>query len=120
MRFFSGSKMKPVIPSLREKKRYLVFEIQSNTNFKQQSVEKAITEEILKFIGTLGYSKAGVIFLKDNYKNNKGILRIGHKYVDEVKMALGLIKNMEKKKTIIKTIYVSGILKKAKKYLKED
>ena len=112
--------MKPVIPSLREKKRYLVFEIKSNTNFKQSSVEKAVTEEILKLIGTLGYSKAGVIFLKDNYKNNKGILRVGHKYVDEVKMALGLIQKIEKKNLKINTIYVSGILNKAKKYRKED
>ncbi len=112
--------MKPVIPSLREKKRYLVFEIVANTNFRQQVVEKVMTEEILKLIGTLGYSKAGVIFLKDNYKNNKGILRVGHKYVDEVKMALGLIKQMEKKNVEFKTIYVSGILNKAKKYRKED
>jgi len=112
--------MKPVIPSLREKKRYLVFEIKSNTSFKQQSAEKAVTEEILKFIGTLGYSKAGVIFLKDNYKNNKGILRIGNKHVDEIKMALGLIKSIEKKDVNVNTIYVSGILNKAKKYLKEE
>jgi len=120
MCFFSGYEMKPVIPSLREKKRYLVFEIKSNTNFKQQDVEKVITEEILKFIGTLGYSKAGVIFLKDNYKNNKGILRIGHKHVDEIKMVLGLIKQIEKRSAKVNTIYVSGILNKAKKYLKEE
>ena len=112
--------MKPVIPSLREKKRYLVFKIESNTNFNQKSVEKAMIEAILKFIGELGYSKAGVIFLKDNYQNNKGILRIGHKHVDEIKMALGLIKKIENKKVIVKSIYVSGILNKAKPYVKGE
>ena len=107
------SKIKPILPSLREKKRYIVFEVVANKKFNFNTVAEKIQEQNLKFLGELGCAKAGA-FILDTYKNNKGIIRVNNKYVDEVKSALTLIEDIDNQKVIVKTIYVSGLLRKAK------
>ncbi|MBT4368183.1 hypothetical protein HOD14_02295 [Candidatus Woesearchaeota archaeon] len=94
--------MKRLLPSLREKKRYIVFET-TNPN----KVDKALKD----FLGILGMSKVNPLVMKDKFKKNRGIVRINHAYKDEVIMALSLVN--------VKVIGVSGILKKAdEKYLR--
>ncbi|MBT3304481.1 hypothetical protein HN592_03010 [Candidatus Woesearchaeota archaeon] len=96
------TKMKRLLPSLREKKRYIVFET-TNPN----KVDKALKD----FLGILGMSKVNPLVMKDKFKKNRGIVRINHAYKDEVIMALSLVN--------VKVIGVSGILKKAdEKYLR--
>ena len=105
--------MKPLLPSLREKKRYVVFEI-IGSNFHKKKAEKDIISNILGFIGELGFSRANIRLIDDCWVKNKGIIRVNVKYLNEFKMALGLIKKLNNKKIIINVIGVSGILKKAK------
>jgi len=100
--------IKPLIPSLREKKRYLVYEMLSNEKLTKNKAIKIIKKSILKYLGELGQAKAGIMYL--DYKNNKGILRVNNKEVNNVKAALSLTNNM-----IIKTIYTTGLLNKARK-----
>jgi ribonuclease P/MRP protein subunit POP5 len=106
--------MKPILPSLREKKRYVVFEVVSKNNFSIKDVKKEIEKTSLNLIGTLGFSKAGIMVLND-YENKRGIVKVNNKYVNELKMALALIKNIEEKKVIVNSVGVSGILNKARK-----
>ena len=82
------AKLKPILPSLKEKKRYLVFEVISpnkiiNANF----VSDVIFEASHKFFGYLGAAKAGLMVLNNKWNEEKqrGILKVGHKYVDEIK-----------------------------------
>ena len=77
---------KKLKPSHRENKRYVLFE------GKKEDVE----DVILKFIGILGYGKAGVSFVNNN------ILAINREEVDKVRAALLLGK--------IKVKRVSGTL----------
>ena len=112
--------LKTLLPTLKEKKRYLAFEIVSNHEIKDY---KAISEEImaksLELIGQLGVAKAGIQPLKDTFKANKGIIKVNVKHVDELKAALTFIKKINNKEVIVKSIGASGILKKAKeRYLK--
>jgi len=106
-------KLKPILPTLKEKKRYLGFEIISDSSFSSDDVAKAVKEGTLSFIGTLGTGKAGLMFLADKYANNAGVVKAGHKYVDKVRTALALIKTIDNKDVIIRTRIVSGTLKKA-------
>lgn len=110
-------KVKTLIPVLREKKRYLVFEVVSEEKITYDNAKKAIKKATKEFLGDYGLAKAGIIFLKD-WKDNKGILRVSHKEVEKVKMSLALIKDINGKKIIIKSLGQSGIVDKArKKYL---
>jgi len=108
--------MKPLLPSLREKKRYIVFDVKTN-DFDKKKVENTIVETALKFIGELGISKAGFMFLSDSWDENKGIIKVNSKYVDEIKMVLGLVKG----NIIVNPIGVSGTLKRAKeKFMRKE
>lgn len=114
-----NKQIKPVLPSLREKKRYLTFEILSKSKIKDFSqVSGAIWNDLLSFIGELGAAKAGIIIMQDKYNanNQKGIIRVNHKYVDKLRASLSLVKQIDGKEVIIRSLTVSGMLNKAAKY----
>ncbi len=116
-----AKKIKPVMPSLREKKRYLVFEIISKKEIKSFSeVSSLIWQSSLSFLGEIETAKAGIWVLPDkwNPKKRKGIIKVNNKYVDNLKTALTLIKSFKRQQIIIKSVGVSGMINKAdKKYL---
>ncbi|MBW3003419.1 hypothetical protein KY328_03230 [Candidatus Woesearchaeota archaeon] len=107
------AKMKPLKPSLKEKKRYLVFEIVSKTKFDFADVVTAVRKEFSRFLGELGMAKAGIAFLPDKWKANRGIIRLNHDMVDHVKASLTMVKDINGVEVIVKSVGVSGILKKA-------
>ena len=113
---------KAVLPSMREKKRYLAFEIISIDKFNFIDIKKSITESAKDFLGTLGMAKAGIILLdeKFNKEKQKGLIKVNNKYLNELKASLALIKMINNKKIIVKSLGVSGMLTKAdNKYIKE-
>ena len=100
------------MPSLREKKRYIVFELEDEN----KAAPKVIMEALEKFLGILGMSKVNPVILEDKFTGKKGIIRLNHKYKDEVIIGLSLIQDFK-----INIVGVSGILKKAEeKFLKEE
>ncbi|MBI2653063.1 ribonuclease P protein component 2 [Candidatus Woesearchaeota archaeon] len=116
------TKLKPVLPSLREKKRYLVFEVISKEKINEaELVSKAIWHHSLQFLGQLGAAKAGIIVLNNKWDQQlqRGIVKVSHKHVDAVKAALTFADKINNEEVIFRSIGVSGILKKAEsKYLK--
>ncbi len=106
-------KLKPILPSLKEKKRYLSFEILSENNLSAEQVSKTVKEGSLHFLGILEAGKAGLLFLADKYSNNSGVVKTNHRYVDKVRTALALIKTIDDREVIVRTRVVSGTLKKA-------
>ena len=64
------TKLKPVLPSLREKKRYLVFEVISKGKISNaDEVSDAIWRSSLQFIGQLGAAKAGLMVLNNKWSS---------------------------------------------------
>ena len=114
-------KIKPLLPSLREKKRYLAYEVISKSRFYDAiHVNKAILDAANKFLGNLGMSYAGIIPINDkwNEKMQRGIMRVNNKHVDNLKASLIFVKNINGKESIVKSVGASGILRKAQqKYL---
>ena len=114
-------KFKPVLPSMREKKRYLVFEVLSNGKISFDEVYNAIINGAMSFIGQLGMAKAGIIVLEDkwNEKMQRGILKVSHKSVDALRASLLFITKIGNEPVIVKSVGLSGILKKAEnRYIK--
>tara|TARA_Y100000310_G_scaffold345407_1_gene464642 strand:+ start:2477 stop:2824 length:348 start_codon:yes stop_codon:yes gene_type:complete len=111
------SKFKPVMPSLREKKRYLSFEVVSKNKNSFKSVEKAISNAVLGFLGVYGSGKAGINIMDDqfNFKEQKGIIRVNNKNVDALKASLVMVKEVDGGEAIVRSIGVSGILNKARR-----
>lgn len=106
-------KLKPILPSLKEKKRYLSFEVIADKNVSAESAAKAVSQSTLQFLGTLEAGKAGIMFFKDKYNSNTGVIKTGHKYVDKVRSALALITKIDDTDVVVRTRIVSGTMKKA-------
>jgi ribonuclease P/MRP protein subunit POP5 len=113
-------KIKPLLPSLREKKRYLAFEILSENKITDiNSVSDAILGNSQEFLGQLGMSKAGLMMLKDKFNPNmqKGIVRVNHKNVDNLRAALTMINKIDNEDAIVRSLGISGVLNKTEKYI---
>ena len=106
-----------LLPSLKQKKRYIVFEIISDKIFTANEVQKEVDEALQSFLGRLGISKSSPMFLKERYKDNKFIIKVNHKYVDECISAVILMRKIKTTPVIIKSMVTSGTLKKVSKYL---
>ncbi len=91
--------MKPLKPSHREKKRYLLVK-------GRDAEKKTIEEAILEFIGVLGYAECSPQIIK--YSQNQMILAINRKSLDKVRASF-LMSGKD-----IKIKRVSGSLKNLK------
>lgn len=114
------SKIKAVMPSLREKKRYLAFEVISEQKVSFNDVSKAVNKGISSFIGKLGAAAAGPIMLKEKYDadRQRGVLRVANSMVDKIRGSFCLIDKVGQSNAIIRSVGVSGSLKTAyQKYI---
>src|SRR3989344_3994994 len=110
------TKLKPVLPSLREKKRYLAFEVISKSRISSfDAVSNAIWQSCIQFMGQLGTAKAGIMPLENKWNSEmqRGIIKVGNKYVNHVKSAFVFASKIEGKDVIFRSLGVSGILNKA-------
>ena len=87
--------MKPLKPSIREKKRYLLVKGKNP----KENIEKAIKD----FIGVFGMSKVGLGWIKTG--KDSAIISINRKMVDPIRASLAV---WPEKMTVTK---VSGTLK---------
>jgi ribonuclease P/MRP protein subunit POP5 len=113
-------RLKAVLPSLREKKRYLAFEIISDGKIAdKQAAFSAIKRAYLSYLGELEAGKAGIMMLGECYNTEKqmGIIRVKHTYLDKLRASLCMIKEIDSMHVIVRSLYASGIIKKAKMYI---
>ncbi len=112
-------KGKPLLPTLRTKKRYVVYELISDSKINTKDIYLAIKNSFLKCFGFFGYGNSGIMNTKIFNENNKrGILKVNNKYLDELKLSLAMVTNINNNDVILHTVNVSGILKKAKLFAK--
>lgn len=97
-----------VSPSLKEKKRYVAFEVISKNQVNFEKAKQEIYTTIKDFIGQLGIEKMGLMFL-DDWENQKGVARVNNKFVDALK---GAFVFMNAENFMIRSLKVSGTLKK--------
>ena len=106
--------MKALKPSLREKKRYLVYDVYPKQGLVDKSVEAVkhlIVQELKKTLGVWHSAQAGIIHLDFSKKLGRGILRVSLKSLNIVRASFAITEFEGLKATVIG---VSGILKKAR------
>lgn len=111
------TKMKILPPTLREKKRYISFQVISEEPVEYSDLEAAIWNKMLDFLGEYGMSKTSIWIMKDNWNQNKqtGIISCNHKSVQEVIATLGLIDRLGDNRITFKILKVSGTIRGATK-----
>jgi len=122
--------LKPRIPaSLRERKRYLVFEIitPQNEEEKEESccvncesyvvnerdLLRAIWEALYSLFGDVGVAACNIWLIDFDEKKGVGILRCSHRKVEEVRAALACIK-IGGRPLCIRVVRTTGTVKAAR------
>jgi len=108
--------IKPLLPSLKERKRYLAFEIISEQPIKDlKAVSESIWQSTLNFLGENTAGEAGIWILQDKYNKTKqrGLIKVNNKHLERLKTSLMLVKSINKINVTLHTLGVSGVLKKA-------
>ena len=111
--------MKSLLPSLKERKRYIVFDVASDKPVAESDVCAAITDGVQWYVGQRGRAKAGMQFLHElwNPKSQRGIVRVSHTSVDKLRSAFLFVSSIHGIKSSVSTAAVSGIVKKVKSYV---
>lgn len=102
--------------SYREKKRYITFEVLSEEKIEFEELIKSVWSNTINLIGVLGVAKTNLKFLSDLYDKEKQrfVVRCLPKDVEFVRLALGLVSEINEKKVCIRSLGVTGTLKSAK------
>ncbi len=108
-------KLKPVMPSLRERQRYVAFEVLSSIQLDASSVSQAIKNAVLQFVGEHGLAEMGLIMLKETFANNKGVARCSHNTLDTLKASFAFIKDINGHAVTVRSLRASGALHLATK-----
>lgn len=98
-------KIKALRPSLREKKRYIAYEMNCDCH-------RELINKIETMLGVINSGAAGIQLVMYNAK--KGILRVNHTAVDQVRACFVMLAELKKQPVTIKTLLVTGMLHKAK------
>lgn len=111
--------IKGLLPSLREKKRYVVCEVLSEKPITdRKSVTNTLLSSFLSLFGEQGLAKAGLQALPDyNPETQRGLLRTAHTSVQQLKASMALVRAITGQPVIVRSVSVSGMLKKAKSHL---
>ncbi|ASJ03392.1 ribonuclease P protein component 2 [Thermococcus profundus] len=113
-------KPKYLPPTLRDKNRYIAFQVIGERPFKKEEIKRVIWDASLSALGFLGSARAKPWFIKFDEKSQTGIARVDRKYVEELRFALTMITEINGSKVIFRTLGVSGTIKRLKKkFLKE-
>ena len=100
------------MPSLREKKRYLVYEAISEANLNSKDIKETIVSGFKDLFGLEGLARAGLDFVE--YNQNKGIIRVSTKGLDMLRASFCFVRKVNKDELILRSLGVSGMLKKAR------
>lgn len=96
--------MANILPTLKETKRYIAFRTIGKLDKKQ------LEESVLKMMGQIDYIKSNFKVLI--MKNNLGIAKVNNDFLPKAKASLIASKTV--------TLYTSGLINKAKKFIGEE
>ena len=108
-----------LLPSLRQKKRYVVFELLAEQKFSFPIIKNEVQNALQRFLGYEGMAKASPIILAERFNEQKQrfTMKVSNTSVDQVKAALLFITSIQNTPIIIRSLITSGTLKKAALYL---
>ena len=102
--------MANVLPSLREKKRYLVFEVIGSDARCSEAVD-ALKSVFASFFGALEFSGAAIRAVRSSA--GRCVVCVNRAYVDKVVASLALVKRLRNVPVVLRSVGGSGSLRAA-------
>jgi RNase P/RNase MRP subunit POP5 len=116
----SMQKIKGLLPSLKERKRYLAIKVEPLDG--QQILRNPSEEILLKLKAILGVfdsAEAGIMHVEYDAKERIEVIRVSAKMLDKIRAGLLFINELGTQKVVLKSIKVSGMVNRVKG-LKEE
>lgn len=109
--------IKHLMPSLREKKRFVAFQVECAESCTAGQVHKAVVQSYYHLFGSLGLAEAGLLVFNNAFRQTqkKGIIKVNHKHVDRLRASLCFINNINNRPASMRSLGVSGMLQKTEK-----
>ena len=113
----SETKLKPLMPVLREKKRFIRIKFESKFELDFDRFSKGFLYEITYLMGAIDVGKAGIWILKDKFNPEKKevVIRCGVKFTKKFLAACLLINRIDSIDCTLNVQRVSGTLKGVRK-----
>lgn len=102
------------LPSQRESHRYIFFKIHSDFKLNYNEVKNAVTNSAMNWLGSEDFAKSKLWLIKNMFKPSECVIKCSHKYVDEIKVSLALLRQIGDSKVIFQSYRVSGTIKSGK------
>jgi ribonuclease P/MRP protein subunit POP5 len=102
--------VRPLLPTLRQKKRYILFEVIAKDTVPQNVVLGVIQATAKECVGLWGVGALQMKLIE--FKQHRGIVRVDHRHVDTMRAILGVVKIAGEQSIVLRTLKVSGSLKK--------
>ena len=99
---------------MKERQRYILFEVMGEEKFKKEDVLKAINNKGQMFFGELEFSRIHPWLIDFEPEGQCGILRTNNHAKEEAKAILFLVDKINNKKARITCNKVSGTIKKVR------
>ncbi|CAG0968498.1 hypothetical protein METP3_01290 [Methanosarcinales archaeon] len=99
------------MPTLREKKRYIAFEINSEKTINRQELVREISNSIISLFGDKGASEINPSLM--SFEGRFGILRCNREKTNETRAGLACINNIHGILVSIHVLGISGTIKGA-------
>jgi ribonuclease P/MRP protein subunit POP5 len=112
----------PLNPDLRDKRRYLAYQVLSKSKLNQVDIHNAVWHGLLNFLGEHGSAEceAGVVRTVWDEAKQQGLVRCNHTSVERVRTALALMQRISDVPVLVRVLGVSGTVKAAqRKYFGE-
>ena len=99
------------LPVLRDKKRYLAFEVTSGQKIKRRDMETEILDSVSSLFGDIGLSEINPRLI--SYDGKYGIIRCIRDRTEETRAALACITNIKDIRLSLRVLGISGTIKGA-------
>lgn len=107
--------MKVLPSSMRVKRRYLKFKIESDRRLTRRDIIDAIHSAGTSLFGDYGMSLINLQFIEFDESTGHGIVRCARERVDDVRAVLATINNIRGAPSATRVVRVSGTLKGVKR-----
>ena len=101
--------MKPLPPTLREKRRYLAFEVMSASKIRRDNFISELQSASQSLLGDVGASQCNLWLI--NFDATRGILRCARDKTTLARAVLATIDKIERGNVSIRVLGISGTIK---------
>ncbi|MBR9706813.1 MAG: hypothetical protein GOV15_00055 [Candidatus Diapherotrites archaeon] len=104
-------KRNPLLPTLKPRKRYLEFVIESSDTFDKKEVHLALNRSLMGFLGQVGFADAGLQLIEFDEKVKVGVLQCALSQICLVRSGLLFFNGVNGVPARVRVLSVSGTLK---------